>query len=380
MKKIATLLLAAAIFWVTTHAQQPKPFTITGDVSKVPPGLKQVHLFYKKGGDYIADSCKIVKGKYRLKGVISASTSVRIIFSKAGRPKMEEMIKFRKTNVAEIFIEPGNINIVSGKIPNDVVVTGSKSHQAFIVYKQETKAADDMLDDYNTKFDEAIVKNDSVEMTKMDNSYQEVFNNITAIRLNYIEKNISSPVALYVLDRALGSNQESRVEALFSKISPSIQSSEDGVEMAINLKTLRGKPAPDFISKDTADAAVSLSSFKGKYVLLDFWASWCAPCRAENPNVVNAYQKFKNKNFIVVSVSLDDVQDKSKWIAAIYKDGLNIPGWIHLSDLKSMNSPLAKLYGIKGIPANFLLDTQGNIIDKDLRGDMLDKKLEEVLR
>ncbi|MCH5599730.1 peroxiredoxin family protein [Niabella ginsengisoli] len=126
---------------------------------------------------------------------------------------------------------------------------------------------------------------------------------------------------------------------------------------------LVGKPAPEFTLPDVNGHPVALSSFKGKYVLLDFWASWCKPCRIENPNVVEAYNKFKNKNFTVVGVSLD--QAKEPWLKAIKDDQLN---WPQLSDLQFWESPVVSLYGFEGIPFNVLIDPQGKIIAEGLRG------------
>lgn len=136
-----------------------------------------------------------------------------------------------------------------------------------------------------------------------------------------------------------------------------------------------GGAAPE-IALNTADGkAVTLSSFKGKYVLVDFWASWCGPCRKENPNVLAAYNKFKDKNFTILGVSLDD--DKEKWQSAIEKDGLP---WTHVSDLKGWESVAARTYNIQSIPANFLVDPDGNILARDLRGEELAAKLAEVLK
>jgi len=136
-----------------------------------------------------------------------------------------------------------------------------------------------------------------------------------------------------------------------------------------------GTQAIDFTQKDVNDKAVSLSSFKGKYVLVDFWASWCRPCRMENPNVVNAYNQFKNKNFTVLGISLD--QAKPNWLQAIQADNLT---WTHVSDLQFWNNAVAQLYRIQSIPANMLIDPSGKIIARDLRGEDLTRKLSELLK
>jgi peroxiredoxin len=140
-------------------------------------------------------------------------------------------------------------------------------------------------------------------------------------------------------------------------------------------KEVTGNMAPDFTLPDPSGKNVSLSSFRGKYVLVDFWASWCGPCRQENPNVVDAYQQFKSKNFTILGVSLDKTKDA--WIEAIEKDGLD---WTHVSDLKFWESSVVPLYQIEGIPFNVLLDPDGKIIASNLRGQALSKKLAEVLK
>lgn len=170
------------------------------------------------------------------------------------------------------------------------------------------------------------------------------------------------------------------VESLYASLPDTYKDTRTGKSVASVIEarkiTAIGKIAPDFTQADTSGNAVKLSDFRGKYVLVDFWASWCGPCRAENPNLLKTYTKFKDKNFTVLGVSLDQPGKKDAWLAAIHKDGLQ---WTQVSDLKFWDNDAAVLYGVKAIPSNFLLDPTGKIVAKDLRGEDLEKKLSELL-
>lgn len=153
------------------------------------------------------------------------------------------------------------------------------------------------------------------------------------------------------------------------------ETNSNKVQAQGNSSITEGSMAPEISLPTVSGEQVTLSSFKGKYVLVDFWASWCRPCRMENPNVVAAYNKYKDKNFTVLGVSLDD--DKDKWQEAIAKDGLT---WTHISDLKGWESVAARTYGIESIPSNVLVGPDGKVIARDLRGEALEEKLAEVIK
>jgi peroxiredoxin len=169
------------------------------------------------------------------------------------------------------------------------------------------------------------------------------------------------------------------VAPLYNSLAPEIKQSEGGKEFGDRLPKLKsvalGEMAPLFTEADTAGKMVSLQSFRGKYVLIDFWASWCGPCRHENPNVVRAYNHYKDKNFTILGVSLDKSNGKQKWLDAIHKDHLT---WTQVSDLQFWKSKDADLYVVRGIPANFLVDPNGKIIAKNLHGFDLEDKLAEL--
>jgi peroxiredoxin len=169
-------------------------------------------------------------------------------------------------------------------------------------------------------------------------------------------------------------------DKVFKGLSPAVQKSAAGMSVKKTIDAFMavriGAQAPLFTSPDTAGHAINLKDFRGKYVLLDFWASWCGPCREENPNVVKAYQQFRDKNFTVLGVSLDQANKKDAWIKAINDDGL---AWNHVSDLKYWDNAVAKLYAIRSVPQNFLIDPNGKIVAANLRGEALLKKLQELI-
>ena len=148
-------------------------------------------------------------------------------------------------------------------------------------------------------------------------------------------------------------------------------------KIKIVMKTQEGVDAADFSQPDKDGKMVKLSDYRGKYVLLDFWASWCAPCRRENPNLIKAYAKYKGKGFEILGVSLDKAADKAKWLKAIEDDKLT---WKQVGDMKGWDNAAGMLYEVKAIPMNFLIDPSGKIIAKYLRGEELDKKLAELFK
>lgn len=169
-------------------------------------------------------------------------------------------------------------------------------------------------------------------------------------------------------------------DKVFKGLSKDVQKSKEGLSVKKTIDafmTVRiGAEAPLFSSPDTAGHTVNLKDFRGKYVLLDFWASWCGPCREENPNVVKAYAQFRDKNFTVLGVSLDQKNKYDAWVKAINDDGLT---WNHVSDLTYWDNAVAKLYCVRSIPQNFLIDPKGKIVGANLRGEELFKKLQELI-
>lgn len=274
------------------------------------------------------------------------------------------------------FLDNSNVKITGdiNQLPQ-LKITGSAVHNDFAEFKKTFDPLFENLMRLNQQW-QMGQRSDSMVM-EMDKSKKSIYRAIDA----FIAKRNNSPVSAFLLAATMQLEENILVtEQRLNMLKPAAVKNMYGNYLKENIAeakiTAIGSTAIDFVQPDTSGVPVSLSSFRGKYVLLDFWASWCGPCRHENPNVVANFKKFSPKNFTVLGVSLDRPGQKDKWLDAIYKDNLT---WTHVSDLQFWNNAVAKQYRVQGIPQNFLIDPSGKIIAKNLRGPALEQKLCEVL-
>lgn len=261
-------------------------------------------------------------------------------------------------------------------------ITGSASHDEYMDYMDQNQEFNQAINQLYSEYQQAAMAEDEVRMAEIDSSFTAKMAEKQEFTINYVRGNSASAVAPYLILTELMSGESIEVAVLaelLENLDNSVKASPYAkqVEERVNkMQTVAiGQEAPDFTQNNPDGEALSLSDFRGKYVLIDFWASWCRPCREENPNVVRIYNEYKDKGFEILGVSLDD--DRAAWLQAIEADQLE---WPQVSDLKRWENAVAQQYAVTAIPHTVLIDKDGKIIAKNLRGPSLEEKLAELMQ
>ncbi|MDQ0109700.1 peroxiredoxin [Chitinophaga terrae (ex Kim and Jung 2007)] len=359
---------------------QKKGFTIRGKIGTLDAPAK-AYLYYKQDDKEITDSAILKKGQFTFKGTLNSPASAEIHV----KHDTVTSVPYSGSDVLSLYIENADITITSADSISNATIKGAATNNDNLELRKMQqpyrKTADSLMKvwyaaDQAKRQDSGFLKSMRAIMAVTQVKYDSVS------RL-FITRHPDSYISLrvfYEIEMAYNFNPDTAL-IKFQRFPKYQQNSNLGKKLLemieISQRTNIGRMATDFSQRDTTGKAVKLSDFRGQYVLLDFWASWCKPCRAENPNLLAAYNKYKDKNFTILGVSLDEKRDRAAWLHAVKQDGLP---WTQVSDLEGFNAEAAKLYGIKAIPSNFLVDPKGVIVGRNLRGEELQAKLETLLK
>jgi len=375
MKRTINYLMAMLLAFPVFVSAQSQNYILNGKIGQLSSPAKA--YLYNTNSRKI-DSIAITNGQFTFKGQIEEPQSAYLIINKMGTG-----IRVAGIDGAEIYLEAGVINVVTSDSLNNMKISGSKLNTENAKLQIGLKPIMKQMADANKEYMSASEeKKKSKEFTEeIQKKFKELGDQQNVVLMTYIKNNPNSLISLFSLKKCAGPVPDiAEIEPIFNTLSPAVKSTKQGKDFAVNIAKLKntaiGAVAPNFTQADTLGKAVSLHDFKGKYVLIDFWASWCGPCRAENPNVIKAFAKFKDKGFTILGVSLDNPNAKDKWLKAIHDDQLT---WTQVSDLKGWKNEVAQLYYIQSIPQNFLVGPDGKIVAKNLRGEELTNKLAELL-
>ncbi|NBL65714.1 redoxin domain-containing protein [Flavobacterium sp. NST-5] len=284
-------------------------------------------------------------------------------------------------------LENGTITVTLNKDSiQNTKISGTYNNDELASFNKETKILEEKIAKYQADngpaMQEARGKNDTVTINKLMKGYTDLSKEMLDSNIKYAETHPKSFLSVLILERSFYSPEVdfARVEKTFNSLSSDLKNTTSGKKISQKLKSYNavqvGKKAPDFSAKNPDGKTISLKESMGKVTIIDFWASWCAPCRQENPHVVALYNEFHSKGLNIIGVSLDQEGKADAWKKAIADDQLT---WPQVSNLKFWNEPIAKKYNVSSIPATFILDENGVIVAKDLRGEELKAKVKELL-
>ena len=371
MKNILSYLI---IFTLPIFCFAQKNFEITGTIT----GLKQsnkVFLVYDADGKKVVDSTIVNDGNFKLSGRVNYPVYASIVLG-----KNPYLVKGIKLDYFKFLLENSPMVMTANDSLKNIVISGSPMNKLHEELRQVLKGNDEQMKMLGVRYAQLKEKEQKDSLDYFIEIEKKINKEAAVLNLSFARKYPNSYISIFSVMRAASISELSKESKLvYDMLAPEIKNSPLGKNTVIILASHDlvkvGKTAPNFEQKSPEGRVIRLSDFKNHYILLDFWASWCAPCRKENPNLVAAYEKFKSKGFQVLGVSLDDESKKTAWVKAIADDRLT---WPQVSDLKGWENSVALMYGVRLIPTNFLIDPAGKVIAKDLTGADLNRKLEAL--
>jgi len=358
MRKIFLLLISCVVLFSCT---QDASYTINGTID----GATDEKVTLQLRGSEPIDSVNMVDGKFTLTGTVES-------------PEMFYLMIEGKRGSLNFFLENSEITIdAHADTLRTGTVTGSETQDEFKAYNDGLAEINSERRELYTKYREAMDAEDEALVEELQEKMQAISDKQTNYQDKFIEEGTTSIIASYLLNNMSYRLSAVELEEAINKFDASLDGTKYITALKDRLEIVKkvaiGQPAVDFTQNDPDGNPVSLSDYKGKYVLVDFWAAWCGPCRGENPNVVAMYHKYNEKGFDVLGVSFDRARED--WLKAIEDDGLV---WTQVSDLQYWDNAAGKLYGVRAIPHSVLVDPDGVIIAKNLRGEGLQEKLAEL--
>lgn len=359
-----------------TVSAQDQSFSLQGSFAKMDRKPSKLYLQYQRGNQWIKDSSEVANGNYFFSGQIPEPTLASLTVAGQGG------VSTGLPQILGLFLEAGTIRILHTDSFPHIMVYGSLAQLDYAELDKSGAPYRFRLDTLYNAYRLARKLKEANRMQKLEIEIEEVSEeHREKVLRKFAAEHPESPVALYALIESAGFPLDPvKTEPLFLKLAPGLKNYPSARELKAKIDiaklTAIDQIAPDFTQNDTLGNPITLSSLRGKYLLIDFWASWCGPCRYENPNLVAAYEAYKDKGFDILGVSLDQPGERAAWLKAIKDDKLN---WHQVSDLQFWKNSVAVQYGINAIPQNLLLDPQGKIIAKNLKGKDLLLKLQELM-
>ncbi|MFN8254279.1 MAG: TlpA disulfide reductase family protein [Bacteroidales bacterium] len=368
MKKLGFVILIFTILYACTNESKSKVgFLLEGQVSAFGNGY--IYLVKRNGNEFIAlDSVKTSQGIFKFSGKVESPEVYYLFFGD-------------KKHHKSIFVENSVISVTGNLDSLDkAMVTGSKSHEELKKYEDELLPFDNKVKDLFQQFEDAESAQNKTLMHQIDSTILALGKEKQVFIKNYIITHRNSPVIPFVLSRDLAYSLDSyELDSLITLLNPNQGRSVYMKLLKQQLANLKntdvGKPVPELLLYDDFEKKIYLSSFKGKLILLDFWASWCKECRMLNPEKLKLYNEYRNRNFQIVSISLDENRDK--WIESIRTDEMK---WVNVSDLKAVNSEVFNTFGIREIPYFVLIDSDGIILSKQNNFMAIKKQIDEKFK